>query len=59
MSKKKRKKRKPKSKIDLLEIYKKIRKVWTINPKTRVKPKKKKYNRSAEKRRIKKELDNG
>jgi len=52
----KKRKRKPKNKINWLEdVYKKIRQVWTINPKTRVKPNKKKYNRSAEKQRLKKE----
>lgn len=41
--------------LNLLEIYKSIRKTWSINPKTRVKPEKKKYNRSKEKQQLKKE----
>ena len=45
-----------KKKIDILnDCYKKIRQVWTINPKTRVKPSKKKYNRSEEKRKLRKD----
>ena len=42
-------------KINLLECYKKIRKFWIINPKTRVKPNKKKYNRNKIKQDLKKE----
>lgn len=53
----KRKKKKSKS-IDVLEIYKKIRQFWEINPKTRVKENKKKYNRAKAKRQLKKELRN-
>ena len=49
-----RKKKKPQV-INLLNIYNSIRQVWTINPKTRVKPKKKKYNRSQEKTNLRKE----
>ena len=48
---------KKKKSLNLLDIYKSIRQIWTINPKTRVKPNKKKYNRSAEKRNLKKDLD--
>lgn len=53
MSKKRKKKKKS---LNLMDIYNSIRKVWTINPKTRVKPNKKKYNRSSEKQKLKKEL---
>ena len=60
MSKKTRKRKKKKKlrleDITQLEIYKRLRKTWKINPKTRAKPnKKKKYNRSQQKQRLKKE----
>jgi len=37
-------------------IYKQIRKVWKINPKTRVVPNKKRYDRKRDKERIRKEI---
>jgi hypothetical protein len=49
-------KKKKKKKITLLDIYNSIRKVWLINPKTRVKPNKKKYNRAKAKQKFRKEL---
>ena len=39
-----------------LELIRKIRKIWRINPKTRVKPKKRFYNRAKEKENLRKEL---
>jgi len=39
-----------------LELIRKIRKIWRINPKTRVKPKKRFYNRAKEKESLRKEL---
>ena len=42
-------------KINLFEIYKKIRQTWEINPKTRVKKNKKKKSRQQLKREIEKE----
>ena len=56
MAKKKKKRKQPKSSLDILEVYNMIRQIWTINPKTRVKPNKKKYNRSKEKAKLKKEI---
>ena len=61
--KRKKRKKKPYKKLtlkdlDQLEIYKRLRKTWAINPKTRVKPNKKKYNRQQEKQKIKKEINN-
>jgi hypothetical protein len=53
---KKSRTKKPK-KLTFLDIYNSIRQVWEINPKTRVKPNKKKYNRAKTKREFKKELD--
>jgi len=47
------KKKKQKNKLDLLEIYNSIRKVWEINPRTRVKQNKKKKNNRAK---VKQEL---
>ena len=41
--------------IHLLDCYKKIRAVWTINPKTRIKESKKKYNRAKEKQKFRKD----
>ena len=38
------------------ESYDKIRKIWVINPKTRVKPKKQKYNRSKTKQELKRDI---
>ena len=38
---------------NFMKLYNKLRKVWSINPKTRVKPKKK-YNRSKNKVELKK-----
>jgi len=35
---------------------KSVRRVWTINPKTRCKPKKEPYNRGKQKQKLKKEL---
>lgn len=54
MSKKKKNKKKS---LNFLDIYNSIRKVWTINPRTRVKPNKKKYNRQKVKRDLKKEME--
>ena len=51
-------KRRKKSKLSFLEIYKGIRQIWEINPKTRIKKSKKLYNRKREKRQLKKEVDN-
>ena len=45
VSKKKRNK-----KVTVLDIIKGIRKVWEINPKTRIKRSKKGYNRTRDKR---------
>ena len=45
-------------KIDRLECYKKIRQTWEINPKTKVKQSKKKYNRNKEKQSFIKEQKN-
>ena len=39
-----------------LDVYNSIRQVWTINPKTQIKQNKKKYNRKADKQKLKKEL---
>ena len=41
-----------------VDIQKKIRKMWTINPKSRVKESKKKYNRNRHKKETRKEIDN-
>ena len=49
---------KKKTKLTLLDIYKKIRQVWEINPKTKVKASKKKYNRKKAKQQFQKELKN-
>lgn len=51
-------KRRKKQKLNFLDIYQKIRQVWEINPKTRVKPSKKFYNRKREKNNLKKGLEN-
>ena len=40
-----------------LEAYKKVRTVWGFNPKTRVKMSKKEYNRSLEKKRMFKTIE--
>ena len=42
-------------KNSLLDVYKSIRKTWSINPKTKIKESKKKYNRQKEKQRLRKE----
>lgn len=42
---------------DRLKAYKKIRQVWEINPKTRIKKSKKKYNRKKEKQNFRKEIE--
>jgi hypothetical protein len=55
MSKNRKKKLRLKD-LDQLEVYKGLRKTWLINPETRVKPLKKKYNRSQEKIDLKKEF---
>jgi hypothetical protein len=47
------------NKIDLLEVYRGLRKVWLINPNSRVKQSKKLYNRNKEKQNFIKELRNG
>jgi len=41
-----------------VRLSKTIRKTWGFNPRTRVKPAKKKYNRGKEKLQIQKELEN-
>ena len=46
------------NKIDLLACYKRIRAIWTINPRTMVKKSKKIYDRAKEKQKFKKELRN-
>lgn len=51
-----RKKKKPKDKIDSLEVYKGIRKTWEINPRTRVKTSDKKYKRSKAKQKFRRDL---
>lgn len=48
--------KKKKNKITRLEIYKGLRKTWEINPKSRIKKSKKKYKRSREKQKFKKDL---
>ena len=55
MSKRKKKKKIPS--LEFLDVYQSIRKIWNINPKTRVKPNKKKYNRAKIKRELRKELE--
>ena len=47
------------NKIDLLEAYKTLRKVWLRNPKTKIKESDKVYNRKKEKLKFIKELRNG
>jgi hypothetical protein len=43
-------------KISSLDAYNKIRKVWEINPRVRIKPSDKKYSRRKTKQALKKEL---
>jgi len=53
MGNKRRKKRKS---LNFLDIYNSIRQTWTINPKTKVKQSKKKFNRAREKRQTRKDI---
>lgn len=47
--------------MDIIKLkkhpYKKIRQVWSINPKTRYKPEKPLYNRGQEKVKLRKEMN--
>jgi len=52
----KKKKKKIIGEIDMLKIYKSIRKTWAINPKTRVKKSDKIYNRQKAKQEFRKML---
>jgi hypothetical protein len=47
------------NKINLLEVYKALRKIWKINPKSRIKESAKLYNRKKEKLTFIKELKDG
>jgi hypothetical protein len=47
-----------KNKITQIDIYKRLRKTWEINPSEQVVPNKKKKNRQKQKLELKKELDN-
>jgi hypothetical protein len=53
------KKKLNKNRINLLEVYKALRKVWKINPKSRIKESAKIYNRGKEKIKFIKELNDG
>lgn len=53
MSKSKRKK----DSYTMLDAYKKLRKTWEINPKTRVKDSDKKYKRGREKQNLRREIE--
>jgi hypothetical protein len=41
-----------------MNLWKQVRKLWRINPKTRIKKSKKKYNRAKEKQKIKEYIKN-
>ena len=56
MGKKNKKKKIKPEDLSQLESYKRLRKVWEINPKTRVVPNKKKYNRNKEKEDLKRRI---
>jgi hypothetical protein len=43
--------------LDYIDVYKKIRKTWKINPVERIVKSKKKYKRSKEKRKWQQETD--
>jgi len=50
------KKKNKKDKITFLDVYKGLRKFWKINPKTKVKPNKKRKSRTKIKQNLRKKL---